>query len=1278
MNNMDWTNFSGEEFQSFCNTLLSFEISKKYVPFTAPGKDGGIDGIYEGKYDDKVGKWRFQYKFHSPETGRSASISLLKNDIKKDLLKNIKDETVLVFVTNVEINPQQRKELLLLAKDIPNIEFDIWDGAKLNVLVAKYPLLHLTYNSGAKYYVQDYKEYFSDQLEPTDDKSYSHSNHFYYRETHLEKLDKFILADDKKAFIIGGEGGIGKTRLCIEFFQKFIEPKENWIPLVFISHQLNFELLHKAFSGKKNYIVLLDDAHRYASNDLIDLIEISRAIKPNKVKFLLTARTHYLQSIIKELKQHDLDRISFIKLDKFNKTETKKIIQTELQNYDTREYINYFISLTNGKPLVLKTLFQVIKSGLPLNKINADNFLINYVNTYVGQLIDRIKEEHGFNINEVKRIIHLFALIEPLQIYHPDNLNQISVGENIPLETVRVVINDLQRYELISGAGEYSIKPDLYSDIILVNKLKQSKWLEETIPKYSQFLDNVVKNLNGIEVGEKADYVSYINKIFNNYADVIDQCSDQFQLGKILETINYITYSKPSIAVKAIEKVLNIFLNSNHLVHTSFKNSMGQKDHVFDPVKRRLKEITLKLNEIEEFSQLSVELTYKLFDKTKDEDFINNISNYNSRDFYSKYKSERQNSIYIACKDLLKTNDLNKNNFAIKCITNLLKLEHTDFEADYIKSNSIHIRTCYVPENPNIKTLRKNCATLLFSFCKRTKIDEAKNLALDVILDIPAKILSAKKNKYDGEDEITKIIDSIEKIAKQDLSISQKQSIKDKFYLYKLWKINTKHSKRFAEIEKALSKNDLTEVILDLFNPRNIREFRDEENWKVEKAKSITEKYSIEDIARSLTIILKEGNLYPHNIYFFLHHIATDNIRGKRFLEIWWATDPDYVLTHCVLMVRNIYIDQLDAEFYWKFIEPIRRLETQQSKVFVLSVYESGFMYHKDLIEKAKKILSVRDQELIIAVLKDDNIQEYYGLASSIVTLFLINEQVALTQMRYFLKKCNERQLDDLLSSFDRLNPGKQELIEEIILSTTIQINSVYHLEKFLNGIMLNNGEDKICDYFLARMKYKMGLMKKQDPNSFGYKVVPTNSNYPTFQNVPHQQLESLFSKIFRWFVVQDFGPYSSLYSTGFLSFFLSAKYISVGQCNLYSSLIKKNKNNDIIILRIAQSLSIFTAKNDMLFDILSEVVLLSSKNSNKKIEKDIYFAALWSATHTGLKSGVAGQPFAVDVAMKETVMKYIGKKNFGNLKLSTFFSDVLKNVQESIDMNTETEEETW
>ena len=186
MNNINWGSFNGDTFQLFCNDLLSFEIGKNYIPFSAPGGDQGIDGFFDGEYSGKKGKWRFQAKFHNPNTGRVAGFNQLKNQVKKDLIKNIQEETDVIFITNVELNPKQRKKINEIADEAlekinKSVKFNIWDGAKINTLLTRHPIVKLWYINQTKHLIQEYSEFYQNELNETTTTVYELSNKFYHR-----------------------------------------------------------------------------------------------------------------------------------------------------------------------------------------------------------------------------------------------------------------------------------------------------------------------------------------------------------------------------------------------------------------------------------------------------------------------------------------------------------------------------------------------------------------------------------------------------------------------------------------------------------------------------------------------------------------------------------------------------------------------------------------------------------------------------------------------------------------------------------------------------------------------------------------------------------------------------------------------------------------------------------------------------------------------------------------------------------------------------------------
>lgn len=111
---------------------MSFEISKKFVPFSELGKDGGIDGFYVCPYNGNNGKWRFQYKYHDPRV----AVSALTQDMKEEMVK-VQGEDFFILLTNLKVGPKKNAKLIeegqvaLRKLGKREIDLEVWDEAKI-------------------------------------------------------------------------------------------------------------------------------------------------------------------------------------------------------------------------------------------------------------------------------------------------------------------------------------------------------------------------------------------------------------------------------------------------------------------------------------------------------------------------------------------------------------------------------------------------------------------------------------------------------------------------------------------------------------------------------------------------------------------------------------------------------------------------------------------------------------------------------------------------------------------------------------------------------------------------------------------------------------------------------------------------------------------------------------------------------------------------------------------------------------------------------------------
>src|SRR5690606_23622061 len=129
-----------------------------------------------------------------------------------------------------------------------------------------------------------------------------------------------------------------------------------------------------------------------------------------------------------------------------------------------------------------------------------------------------------------------------------------------------------------------------------------------------------------------------------------------------------------------------------------------------------------------------------------------------------------------------------------------------------------------------------------------------------------------------------------------------------------------------------------------------------------------------------------------------------------------------------------------------------------------------------------------------------------------------------------------------------------------------------------------------------------------------------------------------------------------------------------------YAGLIKKYSSDYKKLFNIVQSLSEFKQKNDAFVDLI--IMLLEAGNDNIKEEKQLkeFISQCYiSLTSLGVKSGTSGQPFAVDLQLKDLLENTLKSSKVKTPEIKDFFLKVLKSVQADIDRDRDEEGgEVW
>lgn len=1274
MNSINWLDFNGETFQTFCNDILSFELGKGYVAFNGPGRDGGIDGLFEGAYNDRSGAWRIQMKFHHPETGRVSAFNQLKTEIKRDIEKNITKEDYIIFITNVDINPQQRDSLETIAKkalgnNSKTVDFHLWDGAKIQTLLAHHPIIRLWYSNEGRHQIQKYSDFYQRELDQNSSNSYDFTNRFYHRYEILESLDEFVRSNKNKALIIHGVPGVGKTRLCVEYFKQHLDKHQNWIALVLVSHKLDLEVLQLALSGDKNYIVLIDDADKFDQRDLSDLLTLIKGQRSNRVKLLLTIRSYFLEKLLGQFSERDLEEsLDQFELKPLSRPESVSILEEELKDYTISKYLGYFVEMTRGIPIMMMTLLKVIKEGTSLASIKEDAFLKTYVKRQFKNFISNTSQEHEIVKRKVEAVLKLVSLIEPIQIDDQELALRIAENESLDKEEVMLILSAMKLQSIISGRYEYDIKPDLYSDLILEEALEKKDWLKERLPIYSSHVNNIIKNIGYVKQGENGSRV--LETLLLDYIKKIDESDTLRQLNMILDTVDSIVYQLPLLALDAINKTLSVYENEKHPLYSEFQQSLKQKNYSVDTTVNNLKTIIRKLIELDDFHIEAFSLSSRLYTVIQDGNLISNISNFNKNDRFENFNCKRQRKILEASRvELDMTDNLNRILFAVNALKSLLKLEFTGTEADLSDRNTLKIYTFQLPEISPIKELRNDVINLMTSQFREKGQVQVKEEILKALVDIPREIFALRSDKFKGHEEIASVLDFLLDLSSQRVfDLKQRQHLKDQLYWYRQWGIDESFHKIIDEIESNLTENDLTERLMNLLHPRYDNDDINQKRREFDsKAQEYVSDHSGEELGIALVDVIKGSEYMPPEFFKFLDFVSSDLDKSQKLIDHLWTNNREFVIGHLSNVFREFRFSNDHQEFFWEYITKLRGENSVAARNCLLHIYNS-FMVHNSLNKlKDWKALTADDVEVIISLVHESTSDNYFSLASTLPTLFYVDKPLAAKEIQKFLGYANDQQLDNFLLAIDPIEEANKSEIKDLVLNHTVRLNMTYRLEEILGQLLKEGGFKEVLDYIERRFLFKRKLVIDHK-SLLGYDFVPNHRNSGITRKLSESEKLNAFSKVLKWFLDFEFELFEELYSKNIIELFAVNKYVDEDTLAVYSKCIKEYSSDNRKLLKISKSLAEFEEKDETFVTLIIKLLEIGYNQIQEEEELKTFLSHCYiSMTSVGVKSGTSGQPFPVDLKMRELLNNTLKTRKFTSPKIKSFFQKALTSIESEI-----------
>lgn len=1272
MDQINWNNFNGDDFTLFCNALLSFELGKAFKPYAAPGQDGGIDGLFDGTYLNRTGKWRFQYKYRSG--ARSQNYSNLKSIVKTEL-DTLNDESFYVLLTNVELLPQELKELQQLLTDEAarlnkQCAIEVWDGAKLFNLYLSYPLLKLWMQDGFQTaQLVDYKMHFKKELATTGFLPGTLSNEFFCREEDLTELEG-ILSSDATMFVVNGEAGIGKTRLVLEFFKRSINSNVKWTAVSLLNRNVDFDKIRIALSGPDNFIVLIDDAHTFDPAIIADMLSISgQAV--NKIKIILTVRNLEAYRSLSLLKEYQKADIPHINLNEISRPDTAKIFQLYASGHaHYSNFIDGLVEISYGKPILIVAMLNAIANGVPLASVRDKGFLRDYVTNYFSDYYNSVSKLNGWSILQVKRFLQNVVLIEPFNYTDSNVIEKLTSIQGLQPADGAAALKLLLENDLVDGRYLQSIKPDFYSDILLseIDRNEVPNYIGDLI----QFLDNIVINLSSVEESSP-DNSGLLNDILTEYVSFIKGALKIEIIDRVLSTILTIAGYQPKIAAKAVQNYIDALSDESHVIYqewSAYKDRPGAS--AFTALNKAV-ELLSYLSGLPEYYDFAFRKSLQLSTLTKDMKVVQ-LYAFGRKDVIEHFAFRRQHFFLNEFGKKLKRMKPQELNFGLQVIKSWLNLEFMVTGSSSANRFELNITNYFLPASASVKKLRKNIAELLI---KVFNDPSAAVHRLDIVkdlLDIPRSILSTSKNAkpYSNNEEFKIVLNFLEKESSK-FDLQEKKEIDDRLFWFKRWGIPAEFHPQLATIKQHLQPRNLTEQLVQIFSKAE-NSFNDLNHIEAKVSQAcdaLVAQFDTEAMAIGIIEYLESEKYGPPYFYVFLGRmIERYSGYAKTLYERMKVDAPRLFVNYGTDILAGAHYVFNDAAFYWAKVKELQKANTPETDNMLLSVYG----------RRVPGLTKIKDEDVavILKVFNKKNKENNMNLASSIQSLIAADYDKIEEICVDFLTRAHQREAEMFFIWLSDNKVASDQLLTKLILEHTIKFYLTYELERCLNKVLRIQGQDIIFDYLTRRYEHKKAIVINQK-TLMGYEFVPSDGDHSHLFDGLSDQRPAMFIKALDWYLSIDSEGGHLFYAKNMLEYLKPANSLDQHVYDRYKELIYNLDDKATGLDRLMDSLSIFHTKDDKLLDLVVEGVtavndLQDTDNEYYKlVRQESYFAV----TTMGVKSAVANEPFQVDLDLQNLLqVKIAGMPNY--LPATQFLKEVLKSVDADIDRSSDRDNLRW
>lgn len=560
---------SPKDFERFCNLFVKKEVSSFVTVYGAEGRDKGIDAEYDGSYTDRKGnersgRWIFQYKSIDPTKDKNyARRSLIRamegTKTKKGELEKANDAKCdhYVLMTNTLLTAGNVSKIEN-AKSEKGYTFSLtcWDAENLITMTDEFPYILNSFRDPHLPVFLSYEDMFRDQIKG-DHRLLRYDYDTFGRDNEIDQFRSFVQDSDKRLLVMSGSGGIGKTKLAIEF-AKMVEGEHHDYESLFVQiAEDSFENALADIPPNRKYIFFVDDAHDYLDN--LGGIRIllnsegyseSKAVLITRKPFKASLRGIFLSALPDQA-------ISEIEIPKLSFEKTKEFIQSKTRIRDSA-FLNDLAKMGRDTPLIAVMVIYLFNEGVDLTSLKEDELVElvfeSYLNDILSKHLPAADKKH-------RELLNWLSGIAPIDVENEQISEKLSELLEVKLYEINRHRDTLKNYGLLVQYGrKQRVFPGPLSDYILEKACFLSNGQPSSFHNYllEEFLPlfpiNLIKNLARVEAiaGEKGLLDEYIDSLKTQAFE-----GDNAVREHILENMEGISYFRPDDAIDIFNIILD-------------------------------------------------------------------------------------------------------------------------------------------------------------------------------------------------------------------------------------------------------------------------------------------------------------------------------------------------------------------------------------------------------------------------------------------------------------------------------------------------------------------------------------------------------------------------------------------------------------------------------------------------------------------------------------------------------------------------------------------------